>query len=81
MTFFEEFIKVNNCDLSFESILEQRTEDVRLRIIVNKSDNPTDLLVYSQPDSKIETLQIDFENYVTYSVIYDDYTIWDNSEV
>lgn len=78
---FEELIKVNNCYISFESILEPRNEDVRLRIIINKSDNPTDLLIFPHPDSKVETIQIDFKNYVTYSVIYDDFTIWDDSEV
>lgn len=78
---FEELIKVNNCYISFESILEPRTKDVRLRIIINKSDKPTDLLIFPHPDSKVLTLQIDFNNYVTYSVIYDDFTLWDDSEV
>lgn len=78
---FEEFLQVNNCYISFEGIMEPRTAEVRLRIIINKSDNPTDLLIFPHPDSKVETLQIDFKNYVTYSVIYDDFTIWDDSEV
>ncbi|WP_077356996.1 hypothetical protein [Virgibacillus halodenitrificans] len=29
----------------------------------------------------METLQIDFKNYATYSVIYDDFTVLDDSEV
>ncbi|WP_419392723.1 hypothetical protein [Cytobacillus praedii] len=78
---FEEFLQVNNCYISFEGIMEPRTAEVSLRIIINKSDNPTDLLIFPHPDSKVETLQIDFKNYVTYSVLYDDFSIWDDSEV
>ncbi|TCJ01397.1 hypothetical protein [Cytobacillus praedii] len=57
---FEEFLKVNNCYISFEGIMEPRTAEVSLRVIINKSDNPTDLLIFPHPDSKVETLQIDF---------------------
>ncbi|MYL58247.1 hypothetical protein GLW20_12095 [Virgibacillus halodenitrificans] len=78
---FNELLKLNNCYISFESISEPRTAKAKLRIIINKSDNPTDLLISPHNDSKVETLQIDFKNYVTYSVIYDDLTVLDDSEV
>ncbi|AIF42882.1 hypothetical protein [Virgibacillus sp. SK37] len=78
---FNDLLKLNNCYISFESISEPRTEKVKLRIIINKSDNPTDLLIFPHADSSVETLQIDFKNYVTYSVIYDDFTVLDDSEV
>jgi hypothetical protein len=77
---FEELLKVKGCYISFERIQEPRTNDVKLRIIVNKSNNPTDLLIFPHPDSKVESLQIDFEHYVTYSVIYDDFTNWNVNE-
>ncbi|RIW31365.1 hypothetical protein D3H55_15445 [Bacillus salacetis] len=78
---YEELLKIYGCYISFESIQEPRTNEVKLRIIVNKSNNPTDLLIFPHPDSKVEALQIDFENYVTYSVIYDDFTNWNANEV
>ncbi|TQR16461.1 hypothetical protein [Psychrobacillus vulpis] len=78
---FEELTKEKGYFLSFESILEPRTKEVKLRVIVNKSENPTDLLIFPHPESKVTTLQIDFQNYVTYSVIYDDFTIWNDTEV
>ncbi|SEM54859.1 hypothetical protein SAMN05192533_103318 [Mesobacillus persicus] len=77
---FEELTKETGDHISFEQILEPRTNEVKLRIIVNKSENPTDLLIFPHPDSKVKTLQIDFKNYVTYSVIYDDFTTWNNTE-
>ncbi|WP_121615476.1 hypothetical protein [Virgibacillus halodenitrificans] len=78
---FNDLLKLNNCYISFESISEPRTAKVKLRIIINKSDNPTNSLIFPHNDSKVETLQIDFKNYATYSVIYDDFTVLDDSEV
>ena len=77
---FEELTKEKGCHISFESILEPRIDGIKLRIIVNKSDNPTDLLIYPHPDSNVTRLQIDFKNYITYYVIYDDYTKWNDEE-
>ncbi|MBB6452517.1 hypothetical protein HNQ94_000962 [Salirhabdus euzebyi] len=78
---FEELVKEKGYSISFESIIEPRTNDVKLRIIVNKSENPTDLLIFPHPDSKVQTLQIDFKNYVTYSVIYMVYTVENSTEI
>ena len=77
---FEDFLNETENDISFERISEPRTKEVRLRIVINKG-NPTDLLTYPHPDSKVTTLQIDFPNYVTYSVIYDDFTIQNDDEI
>ena len=77
---FEELTKERGYFISYEEILEPRKNDVKLRIILNKSENPTDLLIYPHPDSKVTTWQIDFKNYVTYSVIYDDYSLFDETE-
>ncbi|PRO66663.1 hypothetical protein C6I21_03710 [Alkalicoccus urumqiensis] len=65
---------------NFEAISEPRTKDTSLRIIVNRSKEIADLLLFPDPDSKVTTFQIDFPNYITYSVTYDDYTVWDNGE-
>ncbi|SEQ90954.1 hypothetical protein SAMN05216232_3665 [Virgibacillus subterraneus] len=78
---FEDLVKDRGYDISFEGILEPRTNEVMLRIIVNTSEDLTDLLIHPHPDSEVTTLQIDFPNYVTYSVIYDDFTIWNHDEV
>jgi hypothetical protein len=78
---FDELMKVKDCHISFERIFELRTKEVKLRIIVNKSENPTDLLIFPHPESRVETLLIDFENYVSYSVIYDDFTSKSDNEV
>ena len=78
---FEELSKEKGYYISFEHILEPRKKEAKLRIIVNKSQNQTDLVIFPHPDSKVKTLQIDFENYVTYSVIYDDYTVWNDNEL
>ena len=77
---FEELIKEKGYHISFESISEPRIDGIQLRIIVNKSDNPTDLLIYPHPDSNVTRLQIDFKNYISYYVIYDDYTKWNDEE-
>ncbi|MFB4169431.1 hypothetical protein [Virgibacillus sp. JSM 102003] len=77
---FEDLVIEKGYDISFEGILEPRTKGVRLRILVNKSEDLTDLLIHPDPNSEVTTLQIDFPNYVTYSVIYDDFTIWNDDE-
>ncbi|KAB8135805.1 hypothetical protein F9U64_10495 [Gracilibacillus oryzae] len=74
-------MKLKDYEISFEQISESKTKEVQLRIIVNISSNATDLLIFPHADSKAETLQIDFKNYITYSVIYDDYTNWNDDEV
>jgi len=78
---FDELINDSGSYLSFEQIVEPRTKEVRLRIIVNKAKNPTDLLIFPHADSKATTLQLDFPNYVTYSVIYDEFTRKDENEL
>lgn len=77
---FEELTKEKGYHISFESISEPRIDGIQLRIIVNKSANPTDLLIYPHPDSNVTRLQIDFKNYISYYVIYDDYTKWNDEE-
>ena len=71
---FDELITDSGSYISFEQIVEPRTKEVRLRIFVKKAKNPTDLLIFPHADSKATTLQLDFQNYVTYSVIYDEFT-------
>ena len=78
---FEDLITNNGFHISFEQISEPRIKGMRLRIILNKSENSSDLLICPHPDSNVTTLQIDFPNYVTYSVTYDDYTIFNDSEL
>ena len=77
---FEELTKEKGFHISFEGISEPRQDGIQLRIIVNKSIDPTDLLIYPHPDSNVTRLQIDFKNYITYYVIYDDYTKWNDEE-
>ena len=77
---FTDLVNETGYHISFEQIIELRTGEVRLRINVNKSLNATDLLIHPHPDSNVKTLQIDFPNYITYSVTYDDYTNWNEAE-
>lgn len=77
---FEELVRNMTSSISFEGISEPRTSDVRLRILVNMSQEPSDLLIFPNTQEKVTTLEIEFENYVTYSVIYDDFTVWDEQE-
>ena len=77
---FTDLVKETGYHISFEQIVELRTSEVRLRITVNKSVETTDLLIHPHPDSNVKTLQIDFPNYITYAVIYDDYTNWNDAE-
>ncbi|WP_164669749.1 hypothetical protein [Virgibacillus doumboii] len=77
---FKDLVKEKASHLSFENISEPRTKETMLRIIVNASENVTDLLIYPHPDSNVKTFQIDFPNYITYSVIYDDFTVWNDAE-
>ena len=78
---FEDLLTKNGFHISFEQISEPRIKGTRLRIILNERENSSDLLIHPHPDSNVRTLQIDFPNYVTYSVIYDDYTIINDSEL
>ncbi|RKQ33234.1 hypothetical protein [Oceanobacillus halophilus] len=78
---FEELVKDLRHKISFEAISEPRTNDVALRVIVNRSKDVSDLLIFPHADSKVKTLQIDFPNYITYSVVYEDYTVWNNEQI
>ncbi|WP_337020226.1 hypothetical protein [Oceanobacillus massiliensis] len=78
---YSDLVYEKGYHIAFEQICEPRNAGIKLRINVNKSKNPTDLLIHPHPDSKAISLQLDFLNYVTYSVIYDDFTIWDDSEI
>jgi hypothetical protein len=78
---FTDLVKEFGYDISFEAISEPRTKDAALRLIVNRSKEASDLLIFPHPDSKVTTFQINFPNYITYSVIYDDYTVWNDEEV
>ncbi|MQR97596.1 hypothetical protein [Fictibacillus phosphorivorans] len=77
---FKDLVNETGYHISFERIFELRTKEVSLRIIVNKSVEPTELLINPHPDSKVKTLQVDFPNYITYSVIFDDYTISNDTD-
>lgn len=77
---FEELVKESGYRISFEGISEPRTGGVALRIIVNRSKDTTDLLIFPLPSSKVTTFQIDFPNYITYQVSYDDYTSWNDEQ-
>ncbi|MBB2482994.1 hypothetical protein H5P36_22800 [Bacillus sp. APMAM] len=78
---FTDLVKETGYVISFEAISEPRTDNISLRLIVNRSEDASDLLIYPHLDSKVTTLQIDFPNYITYSVTYDDYTIWNDDEI
>jgi hypothetical protein len=78
---FTDLVKESGYNISFEAISEPRTKGVALRIILNRSKDATDLLILPHPDSKVTTFQIDFPNYITYSVVYDDYTVWNDEQI
>ncbi len=78
---FRDLIKEVGYEISFESISEPRVDGVTLSVIVNRSEDVTDLLIFPHPESKVTTFQIDFPNYITYSVVYDDYTVWKDDEI
>jgi len=78
---FLDLVKEFGYEISFEAISEPRTDCVALRIIVNRSKNASELLIFPHPDSQVTTFQIDFPNYVSYSVIYDDYTVWNDEQI
>jgi len=77
---FEDLLKETGFAISFEQISELRRDGSNLRIIVNKSNDYADLLIYPHPDSKVVTYQIEFRYYVTYSVVVDDFTVWNEAE-
>jgi len=78
---FDKLVNDTKSVISFEQISEPRTKEVRLRIIINKSNDEVDLLIYPHPDSNVTTLCIDFPDVVAYSVIFEDYTIENKEEV
>lgn len=79
---FTDLMKESGYEISLVSISsEPRTNDAELRIIVNRSKEVSDLLIYPHPDSQVKTIQIDFPNYITYAVVYDDYTVWNDNHL
>ncbi len=78
---FKDLVRIPEYYSAFEQINEPRTDGVSLRIIVNIAKNPTDLLIFPHSDSQASTLQLDFSNYVTYSVIYDEFTSKNENEL
>lgn len=78
---FMELVKDNHFHIALERILVPKSPGLSLRIVVNISENPTDLLIFPHPDNDVETLQIDFKHYATYSVTFDDYTRGNHTDV
>lgn len=78
---FTDLVKELGYHISFEAISEPRTKGVALRVMVNRSKDASDILIFPHPYSKVTTLQIDFPNYITYSVVYDDYTVWNDEQI
>jgi len=78
MTNFTNLLDNLKESLSFESISQQPSKGVALRIIVHGSKNETDLLIF--PHSIVKSYQLDFPSYVSYSVTFEDYTALDESE-
>ena len=78
MTNFTNLLDIIKESLSFESISQQPSKGVALRIIVHGGENETDLLIF--PQSTVKSYQLDFPSYVSYSVTFEDYTALDESE-
>lgn len=78
---YEELVRNPGYYSAFVQIIEPRIDGVSLRITVNIAKNPTDLLIFPHSDSQATTLQLDFPNYVTYSVIYDEFTKMNENEL
>ena len=78
MTNFTNLLDNLKESLSFESISQQPSKGVALRIIVHGSENETDLLIF--PHSTVKSYQLDFPSYVSYSVTFEDYTALHESE-
>ncbi|MFE8703086.1 hypothetical protein ACFYKX_21125 [Cytobacillus sp. FJAT-54145] len=76
---FKDLVEMDEY-IAFEDISEPRTNGIRLRIKINVSKNETDLLIYPDGDCNVQTLEIAFPNYVTYSVVYDNYTTWNERD-
>ncbi|MDT0162470.1 hypothetical protein [Bacillus sp. AG4(2022)] len=78
---YKDLMEMKDITISFHEISEPRMEGAMLRITVLISKDATDLMIFPHPDSKALRADIEFKNYVTYSVVHDDYTVWDNEEV
>ena len=72
-------LSMKDYGFAFVNISESRTNETALRITVYGSDHDTSLLV--APNEPVTTIHIDFPSYITYSVTYDDYTLWDEDAV
>ena len=53
---FADLVKEAEYDISFEAISEPRSNNIRLRLIVNWSGNASNLLIYPHLNSKVTTL-------------------------
>ncbi|MCA1035167.1 MULTISPECIES: hypothetical protein [Bacillus] len=78
---YKDLMEMKDITISFHEISEPRMEGAMLRITVLISKDATDLMIFPHPDSKALRADIEFKNYVTYSVVHDDYTVWDHEEV
>ncbi len=74
-----DLLSMKDYGFAFVNISEPRTNDTILRITVYGSENDSFLLV--APNEPVSTIYIDFPSYITYSVTYDDYTLWDDREI
>ena len=78
MTRFSDLLEKEHELISYESIQELLSNGMSLRIIVHGSANATDLLIY--PQSSVTRYQIDFPSYASYSVTFEDFTTWNDTE-
>ena len=78
MTRFSDLLEKEHELISYESIQELLSNGMSLRIIVHGSANATDVLIY--PQSIVTKYRIDFPSYASYSVSFEDFTTWNNTE-
>lgn len=76
---FKDLLLKENYYISFAGFENVEDKQVALRVIINGSTSETDLLLAAQ--GAIETFQIDFPSYASYSATFEDFTIMNENEL
>ncbi|MCH4828161.1 hypothetical protein [Planococcus halocryophilus] len=76
---YKDLLEKNDYFISFRGSLVPNDHRIALRIILYGSYNETDLLVGNQEN--LDVWHIDFFSYATYSVTFEDFTVFNDSEV
>lgn len=76
---YKDLLEKKDYFISFKGFLKPDDKGVAIRIALYGSPDETNLLIENQND--LDVWHIDFFSYATYSVTFEDFTVFNDSEV